>query len=93
MPLWADPKTLMAVYKHALPWELRRHLLWYREQGYPHIKQLEALIERSQKDKSAGVSNPQSALGSVSEDIGAPGDPELQGTIQEMGDEVLAGGA
>lgn len=59
---WPTPKTLLSIYEHATPSELRRHLKWYAEQGYPYLKQLEALVDRKRHTDTAAEKGPQAAM-------------------------------
>lgn len=51
MTAWVKPAELLKVYKEANSSEWRRHLKWFREAGYPQIKQLEALVDREHRKR------------------------------------------
>jgi hypothetical protein len=79
---WAKPKDLLIAFKFANESEWRRHLEWLRTEGYPWIHKLE-----KDRQSLAGRSRGLGALGGTSRDA------EHEGEIQEMGEDLLAGGA
>jgi hypothetical protein len=85
MTTWAKPSDLMLAYRNASRWESRRHIEWFREQGYPHVKQLEKLFEDREGRAGAGALRVQ---GRGSWALGADGsggfDPLRQGESGEQ---------
>jgi hypothetical protein len=82
MTAWAKPKDLLIAFKFANESEWRRHLEWLRTEGYPWIHKLE-----KDRQSLAGRAGSVGALGGTSRDA------KHEGEIQEMGDDLLAGGA
>jgi hypothetical protein len=97
----------MRAYRYANASELRRHLAWYRERGYPYVAQLEKAIEDRQRDtrtagKGGAEANGAQPLGGPDEGRGfdllqdqddqGDGAPSLVGAEEALPDRGRGGG-
>lgn len=82
MTAWAKPADLLIAYKYANASEWRRHIEWFKDNGYPWHAQLRKEADKVLAGRTGGVG----ALG------GASRGAEPEGEIQTMGAQVLAGG-